>query len=61
MVATLGLALALFFPGLLSPLLLGRRGENLWLVMALWLPMAALMTAVARGYVTHKRAPATTP
>ena len=55
MVATLGLALALFFAGLISPVLLGRRGENIWMVAAVWLPVAVLMTAVARGYVTHKR------
>lgn len=55
MVATLGLALGLFVAGLLSPALLGGNGENLWMVAAVWFPIAAVMTAVARGYVTHKR------
>jgi hypothetical protein len=59
MVVTLGLAFALFFAGLVSPLLLGKRGENFWMVAAVWLPIAALMTAVARIYVTQKRAPDT--
>lgn len=59
MVATLGLAFALFCAGLISPLPLGKRGEDFWLVTAVWLPMAALLTAVARSYVTRKRVPAT--
>ena len=59
MVATLGLAFALFLPGLIAPLLAGTRGENFWTVAAVWLPIAVLMAAVARGYVTHKRTPDT--
>lgn len=59
MVATLGLAFGLCLAGLFCPLLLGNRGENFWLVAAVWLPIAAILTAVARGYVTQKRAPDT--
>jgi hypothetical protein len=56
MVATLGLAVALILAGYISPILLGKRGEDFWSVAAVWLPIAALMAAVARVYVTQKRA-----
>ncbi|GAB2849496.1 hypothetical protein GCM10027176_60790 [Actinoallomurus bryophytorum] len=59
MVAALGLAFALFAGGLISPVLLGKNGENLWMVAAVWLPIAILMAAAARLYVTRKRAPET--
>ncbi|GAA3929551.1 hypothetical protein GCM10023085_08660 [Actinomadura viridis] len=52
--ATLGLGFSLFFAGLFSPLLLGGRGENVWLVAAVWLPIAAVMAIMARAYATRK-------
>ncbi|GII57585.1 hypothetical protein Pth03_59740 [Planotetraspora thailandica] len=55
MVATLGLAFGLFFCGLFSPLPLVGRDENFWMVAAVWFPAAAILTAVARNYVTRKR------
>ncbi|MEU6036244.1 hypothetical protein ABZ801_12620 [Actinomadura sp. NPDC047616] len=59
MVATLGLSFGLFFGGLFTPLLTaGSREENFWLTAAVWLPIAAIMTAVARVHVTQKRAAA---
>lgn len=57
MVATLSLAFGLLLAGLCSPVLLGSRGETFWLVAAVWLPIAAILTAVARGYTTHQRTP----
>ncbi|MEV5709041.1 hypothetical protein [Actinoallomurus sp. NPDC052274] len=56
MVATLGLAVGLFFAGLFSPLFVGGSGDDPWLVAAVWLPIAAVLTVVARVYVTRKRA-----
>jgi membrane protein implicated in regulation of membrane protease activity len=61
MVATLGLAVALFVAGLVSTLPLGTRGENFWMVAAVWLPVAALLAVVARVYVTQKRSPKAGP
>ncbi|ASU81439.1 hypothetical protein CDO52_00400 [Nocardiopsis gilva YIM 90087] len=59
MVATLGLAFGLFVAGPFSPLVLGDRDKNFWIVAAAWLPMAATLTFVARIYVTRKRSPDT--
>jgi hypothetical protein len=59
MVATLGLGFGLFFAGLLCPLVLAGRTANFWLVAAVWLPATAVLTTVARVYVTQKRVPAT--
>ncbi|MEV5748945.1 hypothetical protein AB0L00_14105 [Actinoallomurus sp. NPDC052308] len=56
MVATMGLAVGLFFAGLFSPLFVGGRGDDLWRVAAVWLPVAAVLTVVARVYVIRKRA-----
>ncbi|TDC83617.1 hypothetical protein [Actinomadura sp. 7K507] len=56
MVATLGLAYAFFCAGLLSPVAVaGMEEEKAWPVAAVWLPMAALLTAGARYYVKRKR------
>ena len=56
MAATLGLAFGLGLGGLFCPLLVGRRGEHFSAVAAAWLPLAVLLTVVARGYVIQKRA-----
>ncbi|GAA2153530.1 hypothetical protein GCM10009727_60020 [Actinomadura napierensis] len=58
MVATLRVALGMFFAGLFSPLI---GGENLWMVAALWLTVAAVMTVAARHYVVRKRVPEAVP
>jgi hypothetical protein len=56
MVAALGLSIALIFAGLVAPVLTAGSGkESFWPVAAVWLPIAAVMTAVARGYVLRKR------
>ncbi|SPT59328.1 hypothetical protein [Actinomadura madurae] len=52
--AMLGLAVALFFAGLFTPLLASAGGENFPIMVAVWLPQAAVLTAVARIYVTRK-------
>ncbi|MBO2448338.1 hypothetical protein J4573_14630 [Actinomadura barringtoniae] len=59
MAATLALALAWFFAGFFSPLLLvliGHTEEVFWHVAAIWLPAAILLTAGARYYVVQQRA-----
>ncbi|NVI89735.1 hypothetical protein [Actinomadura sp. BRA 177] len=61
MTATLGLAMTIFFGGLVCPLLVSSAGENLWPVAAVWLPMTAIMTIATRIYVVIKRARSTTP
>ncbi|MFB9838383.1 hypothetical protein [Actinoallomurus acaciae] len=58
MVATMGLALGLFFGSLLCLLLLGDRAEDLWWTGGAWLLMATLSTVVARVYVGQKHAAA---
>jgi hypothetical protein len=56
MIAALGLAYAFFCAGLLSPLAVaGMEEEKAWPVAAVWLPVAALLTAGARYYVKQKR------
>ncbi|XRQ03865.1 hypothetical protein ACN3XK_45825 [Actinomadura welshii] len=56
MTAAFGLAYALFFVGLFSPLAFaGMEEEKAWPVLAVWVPIAALLTAGARYYVRQKR------
>ncbi|TDC63396.1 hypothetical protein E1200_22420 [Actinomadura sp. GC306] len=61
MVATLGLAYALFLAGLFSPLLVSAGGENFWTTLAVWLPIAAAMTAAARIITVRNRRTKPTP
>ncbi|NDU77206.1 hypothetical protein GWI34_31975 [Actinomadura sp. DSM 109109] len=56
MVATLGLAVGVFFAGLFSPLIGSAAGEDFWLTAAVWLPLAALLAVGARVYTTRGRA-----
>lgn len=53
MVATQGLAVALFFVGLFSPVLAGERAESLWL-LAVWLPLAAVAVVTAWVFAVHR-------
>ncbi|GAA0551605.1 hypothetical protein [Actinomadura livida] len=55
MVATLGLAYALFLAGLFSPLLVSAGGENFRTTLAVWVPIAAVMTAAAFVSTARKR------
>ncbi|TDB88538.1 hypothetical protein [Actinomadura sp. 7K534] len=55
MVAALGLAYALFLAGLFSPLLVSAGGENFWTTLAVWVPIAAVMTAAARFATVRQR------
>ncbi|WP_433466924.1 hypothetical protein [Spirillospora sp. CA-128828] len=55
MIATLGLAIGVFFVGLLTPLLTSAAGENFWVIAAAWLPLTAISITAARIYTTQKR------
>ncbi|WP_019633267.1 hypothetical protein [Actinomadura atramentaria] len=58
MKATLYLGIALFVASLFCPLVLhGSQTERFWPVLAVWTPIAAIMTIVARTHVTaqHKK------
>ncbi|MFI6578339.1 hypothetical protein ACIBFB_21325 [Nocardiopsis sp. NPDC050513] len=54
--ATMSLAVAVFFIGLVSPVLTSGLGENLWAVLAVWLPLSALAAFGFRLSVTRRRA-----
>ncbi|MEV2277633.1 hypothetical protein AB0I72_18805 [Nocardiopsis sp. NPDC049922] len=56
--ATLSLSVTVFFLGLFSLVLVSGLGENLWAVLAVWLPLTALAAFGFRLSVTHKRAKA---
>ncbi|MGW3769402.1 hypothetical protein [Actinomadura verrucosospora] len=53
MVATLGLAVGVFFAGLFSPLVANAVGEDFWATAAVWLPAAVLLAVGARVYTTR--------
>ncbi|MBB6399896.1 hypothetical protein BKA00_006810 [Actinomadura coerulea] len=55
MVATLGLAVGVFFAGLFSPVVASGAGEDLRVTAAVWLPIAALMAVGARVYTIRGR------
>ncbi|MEV4006133.1 hypothetical protein [Actinomadura sp. NPDC049753] len=57
MVATLGLAVGVFFAGLFSPLVASAAGEDFRATAAVWLPAAVLLAVGARVYTTRGGAP----
>ncbi|MGK5550860.1 hypothetical protein ACSNOI_04535 [Actinomadura kijaniata] len=61
MVATLGLAFALGFIGLLSPLFAGGGEEDFSATLVPWLIMASIALVVAIGYAAHLRSENTRP
>jgi hypothetical protein len=55
LVATQGLAIALFMTGLFSPVFAGGEEEDFSRTLIAWLVMAAIAVIVALGYVAHAR------
>lgn len=55
MVSALGLAFSLVLAGLFTPLLASGGGENFSTILAVWLPIAALMTIATCAYTAVKK------